>query len=142
MSSTPDVDQRILLGELRERDAQRARRRRVASRATTVSIVGGAKWCCTAVGAVADRVTDLDLAQAPELPDLACGDGGAPDGEPLFEHADRGHLPLGIAAESTVRIPYARTVPENIRTYAIFSPAGPRSILKTRPETRPSASPA
>jgi len=28
-----------------------------------------------------------------------------------------------------------RTVPENIRTYATFSPAGPRSILKTLPET-------
>ena len=31
-------------------------------------------------------------------------------------------------------------MPENIRTYAIFSPAGPRSILKTLPETGPSPS--
>jgi hypothetical protein len=30
-----------------------------------------------------------------------------------------------------------RTVPENIRTYAILSPAGPRSILNTVPETGP-----
>lgn len=34
-----------------------------------------------------------------------------------------------------------RTVPENIRTYAIFSPAGPRSTLKTVPDTGPSAAP-
>ena len=35
-----------------------------------------------------------------------------------------------------------RIVPENIRTYAIFSPFAPRSILKTVPETGPSGSPA
>ena len=35
-----------------------------------------------------------------------------------------------------------RTVPENIRTYAIFSPAGPRSTLNTVPDSGPSASPA
>ena len=30
-----------------------------------------------------------------------------------------------------------RTVPENMRTYAIFSPTGPRSTLKTLPDTEP-----
>ena len=34
-----------------------------------------------------------------------------------------------------------RMVPENIRAYAIFSPAGPRSTLKTVPETGPPGSP-
>ena len=34
-----------------------------------------------------------------------------------------------------------RSGPENIRTYAIFSPAGPRSTLKTVPDTGPPESP-
>jgi hypothetical protein len=44
--------------------------------------------------------------------------------------------------EMMLRAPSTRIVPENIRTYAIFSPAAPRSTLKTVPETGPSASPA
>ena len=49
---------------------------------------------------VADPVADLDLAQAPELPDLTRRDGRSLDGEPLLEHRERGHLALEVAAES------------------------------------------
>ena len=54
--------------------------------------------------------------------------------------------PIPVTFPSPSRPKWSRsricTVPENMRTYAIFSPAGPRSILKTAPETGPSASPA
>ena len=38
--------------------------------------------------------------------------------------------------------PRVRTVPANSRAYAIFSPAGPRSTLKTEPDTGPPARPS
>src|SRR4051812_1605398 len=48
----------------------------------------------------ADRVADLDVAEAPELPDLSCGDRVTPDGRAAVEHTERGNSPHIIAAES------------------------------------------
>ena len=104
-------------------------------------------------GRHAERVADLDVAQAPELADLPGADLLAPDRRAALEDADRGDLPLRVAAvpagrqRGAVSLPgsgsRSRTcsAPENIRTYAIFSPAGPRSTLNTVPETGPAASP-
>ena len=96
----PQVDQRVLLGELGERDVQRAsvggacgnddrlqRRRREVMAARAV------------VRDCADRVADLDIAETPELADLTCGDRRAPDGRAAVEHADRGDLALVVPAE-------------------------------------------
>ena len=90
----PDVDQRVLLGELGERDAERPLSSGLRG-TTTVSSVGGANWCsAAAVRELADRVADLDLAETPELRDLAGGDGRTLHGGPAVEDADRGHLLL------------------------------------------------
>ena len=108
------VDQRVLLGELGERDAERALVRGRAG-TTTVSSVGGAKWCSTLVARRADRVADPDLREAPELPDLARGH---------RRRAERPRRRSKTLIAVTFRSPSSpnrsrsrvRTVPENMRT--------------------------
>ncbi len=94
----PDVDQRVLLGKLGKRDAEgpvlagvtgnddrlQGRRREL--------VLPGLPWR-------ADRVIHLDLRQAPQLSDLPGRHAVPPDGLPVGEDADRGHLPLATAAE-------------------------------------------
>ena len=71
---------------------------------------------------LSDPFTDLYLAETPEPSDLACSDGRPLRGRSSVEDLDRSHLVFERSAESQ---PVAgRTVPEIIRTYAIFSPAG------------------
>ena len=70
----PHVDQRVLLGELRERDAQRALVVGVArARRPSPGSAGRSGAASRAVRGLADRVADLDLGEAPELPDLPGG---------------------------------------------------------------------
>ena len=68
----PDVDQRVLLGELRERDAERVRLVRVERRDDRLQ-----RWRCEVMPDIGMRssnhVADPHLSQAPELPDLARG---------------------------------------------------------------------
>ena len=135
------VDQRVLLGELRRaRRAARACRRRGRG-TTTVSSVGGAKWCsgaCTCGSA--DHVADPHVAEAPELPDPAGVERRHAARPAAVEDADRGHLPLVAdrrSAAGRAPAPCRRTGARR----RSCSPAAPRSILKTVPETGPSGSP-
>ena len=102
--------------------------------------------CCAVRSAQARRsVADLDLAETPELADLTGGDGVPPDADAAVEDTDPGHLASSPCRRGRMRSrSRTRTVPANIRTYAIFSPAGPRSILNMLPadgarQRRPSA---
>jgi len=93
-----EVDQRVLLGELDERNVQR-------------TPVGGTvrddhrlqcRWgkLCPLRGRRArlpDRVADLDVAESPQLPDLPCGDRRTPDSRAAVEHTDRSDLLLDSA---------------------------------------------
>ena len=95
----PDVDQRVLLGELRERDAKppavvgsprrddglQRRRRELVVRPPPLL--------------AADAVADLDAAEAPELGDLSGRHRRPLHGRPVVENADRSHLRLVATAE-------------------------------------------
>ncbi len=93
--SLPDVDQRVLLGELPESDAERSPVTGTAGyhdrfqrrRGELVSLGPD-----PARRERPDLVADLDLVQAPELADLAGRDRRPGRGRPALEHADRGHL--------------------------------------------------
>ena len=89
----PQVDQRVLLGELGERGVQRA----VGRAAGTARRPSPASAARTGAPARPARgwpigVADPDVAEAPELADLARADLGAPDRAAALEDADRGDL--------------------------------------------------
>ena len=97
----PEVDQRVLLGELGQGAVQRARSAAVSRhddrlqrrRREVVVLRAGSRGS-------ADRVADPDLAEPPELADLAGGDRSRRDGRAAVEDADRRDLRLAVAAES------------------------------------------
>src|SRR5919198_1086342 len=95
----PEVDERVLLGELGERHVERALVGAVAGdhyrlerRRGEIVIVGGRPRR-------ADGVADLDVAEPPELADLARGDRGTLHRRAMVEHADRGDLPLAVPTQ-------------------------------------------
>src|SRR5215210_1276168 len=93
------VDQRVLLGELGERAVQRAFLGGMAGDDDRFQRRRGEIVASRGRFRLAYRVTDPDLAETPELPDLPCGDGRPLDGRAALEDADRGDLPLLIPAE-------------------------------------------
>src|SRR5215211_6855850 len=133
------VDQRVLLGELGERDVQRA-------------LVGGATgsddrfqgWRGEMVALrgrprFADRVPDPNFPETPEPADSSRGDRRALDGRATLEYAYSGDLPLLVPVESQ-KIPHPYRTREHTDVRDLL-PAGARSTLKTTPETGPSTSP-
>src|SRR5215468_12732105 len=94
----PDVDQRVLLGKLGERDAEGTGLAGVAGNGDRLQ-GRRRELVLPRLPGRADRVTDLDLRQAPQLPDLPGRHAVPPDGLAIGEDADRGHLPLAAAAE-------------------------------------------
>ena len=95
-----DVDERVLFGELRERDAEprtvvgiaRHDHRLECRRRELVMRFLGPE--------LADAVADPDLVEAPELRDCARGDRRALHGGPSLEHRDGRHLVLKAGAET------------------------------------------
>src|SRR5439155_23547976 len=88
-----NVDQRVLLRELCERDpqrtlvvAQRGHDDRLQCRRGEMMLRVRTPY--------ADGIADPDLGQAPELPDLTRAHGRAADAGTLVEDADGGHLAL------------------------------------------------
>ena len=110
----PDVDQRVLLGELGERDAEPRSVVGISPATTTDSSVGGGNWCARSGPGLADPVADLDLVETPELRDRARGDRRTLHGRPALEDRDRRDLVLGPGPNRTRS--RVRIVPENIRT--------------------------
>ena len=99
-----DVDQRVLLGELPERDAQPLAVRgidglddRLERRRSEVVVDVAAR--------LAEPVADLDLREAPELRDLARVHGVPLYGVAVREDADRGHLAGVEAVADASRLP-------------------------------------
>ena len=141
----PHVDQRVLLGELGERARGACAVVRGRTGTTTVSSVGGGELVRVAARRRLDR-SRRRSGSSPRPQSFAicpaCADGRCdrrPRSNTLI--AVTFALLRAAVAENCSRS-RVRIVPENSRTYAIFSPLGPRSILKTVPETGPSASPA
>jgi len=140
----PQVDERVLLGELGEREVERAavgRRRgfddRLQCRRGKLAYTGVSRSRKT------DRVADLDVGETPELADLTGRDRGRRTTDPRSNTPIAVTLvPVASGSSRSCSRSRVRTVPENIRTYAIFSPAAPRSTLKTVPDTEPSTRPS
>ena len=95
----PNVDQRVLLGELRERDAKLLPRRRVlaARRPTPASAAGTHAGIARPASPIA--VADLNLGEAPDLRDLAGRDRRALSVGSVVEDLDRRHLGFSVATE-------------------------------------------
>ena len=95
-----DVDQRVLLGELRQRCAEPRAIVRIAChddgfqgrRRELRALSRGARF--------ADAVADLDVGETPQLRDPARGDRLALNGRALLEDSDRRHLALETRAEA------------------------------------------
>ena len=102
-----------------------------------------------AVRARPDHVADLDPGQAGELGDLARGHRIAAFRGAVGEDADRGHLAVAASVSGPLRRTAAaerHAVPDRDRAgeqagVGDLVACGPRSTLKTRPETGRSASP-
>ena len=94
----PQADQRVLLGKLGERGVQGAFARGVAGRHHGLQRGRGEPVPGAPRGRHAERVADLDVAQAPQLADLPGTDLLTPDRRAALEDADRGDLPLRVAA--------------------------------------------
>src|SRR5215210_1852177 len=92
----PHVDQRVLLGELGERDVQRALVGGVAGNDDRLQRRRGEIVAPRGRSRVAYRVADPDLPKTPELPDPPRGDGRPLDGRAALEDANPGDLPLLI----------------------------------------------
>ncbi len=114
-----DVDQRVLLGELPERDAQALAVRgvdrlddRLERRRSEVMVDVAAR--------LAEPVADLDLREAPELRDLARVHRVPLYGVAVREDADRGHLAGVEAVADASRLP---------RRAACTRSGGPRVAL-------------
>ena len=137
----PDVDQRILLGELGQRRAQRAAVVRIARHDDRLQGRRGELVPFRLPARRADRVADLDLGQAPQLPDLPGRHRPAPGVRAVGEDADRGHL---LCVARAGRVPGAHGAGEHAdvgdllarraaldlehpaRSRAFGVPAGPR----------------
>ena len=106
---------------------------------TTVSSVGGAKACSDA-GRARPTASPTRLLPRPQTFAICPAENdGARHAAPSLEDADRGDLLLGPRPTATgpASAPSRRTAARR----RPCRPAGPRSILKTVPETGPSASP-
>src|SRR6266508_2535293 len=97
--SLPNIVQRVLLGELRERDAEPRAVAAIAGDDDGLQCRRSELMLRSVASGLANPVADLYLAETPELSDRARGDGQTLDGGPAFEDRDRGHLVLEIAAE-------------------------------------------
>ena len=95
----PDVDQWVLLGELGERNVEGAAVAAMAGNDDRLQARRGELVLLGVPPRRADHVTDLDLRQTPQLPDLSGRHGLTPIGRALAEEVDRGHLPLAVPAE-------------------------------------------
>src|SRR5829696_261519 len=108
----PHVDQRVLLGELSERDVQRTFVGGAAGnddrfqrrRGEIVALRGRLRF--------ADRVPDPNFPETPEPADPSRGDRRALDGRAAVENAYSGDLPLLIAVESQ-KIPHLYSTREH-----------------------------
>src|SRR5215211_8133594 len=135
----PHVDQGVLLGELGERDVQRAFVGGAAGnddrfqrrRGEIVALRGRPRF--------ADRVPDPNFPETPEPADPSRGDRRALDGRATLEYAYSGDLPLLVPVESQ-KIPHPYRTREHTDVRDLL-PAGARSTLMTTPETGPSTSP-
>ena len=104
---------------------------------TTASRAGGAKWWVTAV----------PLARPSGSPTFVCA---SPHSLPISPARTVSRRTQAPSSKTLIAVTLSgppstrsrvRIVPENIRAYATFSPATPRSILKMRPLGVPSVSP-
>jgi hypothetical protein len=95
----PDVDQRVLLGQLGQRGAQRTELARIARHDHRLQRRRGEPVPRSSTPRHADRVADPDLGQAPQLADLAHRDRVLPHVRAAVKDAERGHLLLPAVAE-------------------------------------------
>ena len=93
------VDQRILLGELLERDAKPLRFCRIDRRDHRFECRWRKFSLRSAADGFADGVPDSNVSQSGKLRDLACGHRGSPDGHAAIEDLDRRHLSVTVSAE-------------------------------------------
>src|SRR5205823_5128810 len=94
-----DVDQRILLRQLRERDAEAGGVDRAARHGDRFERRRWELVMQRRRGCIPDPVADPALTEAPDPGDLAGGDCLPLDGRAALEDADRGDLLFGAAAE-------------------------------------------
>ncbi len=88
------ADQRVLFGQLGEREVQCATVH-VRTRDDDGLQGGRGEEVLVRLAGFADRVADPDVAESPEPGDLSGDDGVAPGVRPLSEDADRGDPPFG-----------------------------------------------
>ena len=92
------VDQRVLLGQLVERDVQRARSAGGAG-STTVSSVGGAKWCSAAPARGVPIASPIRTSPSPHTLPIRPAATDVAGTVAAVEDADRGDLALAVAAQ-------------------------------------------
>ena len=107
---------------------------------TTVSSVGGANWCSACARGV-PIASPIRISPRPQSFPISPAD---TDARRVAAPRSKTSIAVTFRSASSPNRSRSRvrTVPENMRTYAIFSPAGPRSTLNTVPETGPSPSPS